>query len=106
MLSACVHLIIVGIGGGWILAKYHQPRIISNKTRLSGVIFFIFFYFFFFVKVGGILWPLFSHVLNFLRGYRAGCRDTGNDFLFPVPSPFLKLNDNDVKSFLTGYPIF
>ena len=33
-------------------------------------------------------------------------RDTGNDFLFPIPSPFLKLNNNDVKSFLNGYPIF
>ena len=33
-------------------------------------------------------------------------RDNGNDFSFPVPSPFLKLNDNDVKSFLKGYPIF
>ena len=33
-------------------------------------------------------------------------RDNGNDFSFPVPSPFLKLNDNDVNSFLTGYPIF
>ena len=33
-------------------------------------------------------------------------RDNGNDFSFPVPSPFLKLNDNSVKSFLTGYPIF
>ena len=35
-----------------------------------------------------------------------GGRDNGNDFSFPVPSPFLKLNDNDVKSFLNGYPIF
>ena len=34
------------------------------------------------------------------------CRDNGNDFSFPVPSPFLKLNDNDVNSFLNGYPIF
>ena len=33
-------------------------------------------------------------------------RDNGNNFSFPVPSPFLKLNDNSVKSFLTGYPIF
>ena len=33
-------------------------------------------------------------------------RDNGNDFLFPVPFPFLKLNDNCVKSFLSGYPIF
>ena len=33
-------------------------------------------------------------------------RDNGNYFLFPVPSPFLKLNDNDVRSFLNGYPIF
>ena len=33
-------------------------------------------------------------------------RDSGNDFSFPIPSPFLKLNDNDVKSFLNGYPIF
>ena len=33
-------------------------------------------------------------------------RDNGNDFSFPVPSPFLKLNDNDVKSFLNRYPIF
>ena len=33
-------------------------------------------------------------------------RDNGNVFSFPVPSPFLKLNDNDVKSFLNGYPIF
>ena len=35
-----------------------------------------------------------------------GYRDNGNDFSFPVPSPFLKLNDNDVKSFLNRYPIF
>ena len=27
----------------------------------------------FFLKDGGILWPLFSHVLIFLRGSRAGC---------------------------------
>ena len=33
-------------------------------------------------------------------------RDNGNDFSFPVPYPFLKLNDNDVKSFLNGCPIF
>ena len=33
-------------------------------------------------------------------------RDNGNNFSFPVPSPFLKLNDNCVKSFLSGYPIF
>ena len=33
-------------------------------------------------------------------------RDNGNDFSFPVPFPFLKLNDNCVKSFLSGYPIF
>ena len=33
-------------------------------------------------------------------------RDNGNDFSFPVPSPFLKSNDNDVNSFLNGYPIF
>ena len=33
-------------------------------------------------------------------------RDNGNDFSFPVPSPFLKLNDNYIKSFLSGYPIF
>ena len=32
-------------------------------------------------------------------------RDNGNDFLFPVPSLFLKLNDNDLKSLLNGYPI-
>ena len=31
-------------------------------------------------------------------------RDSGNDFSFPVPFPFLKLNDNDKKSFLFGYP--
>ena len=30
--------------------------------------------------------------------------DSGKDFSFPIPSPFLKLNDNDVKSFLNGYP--
>ena len=32
--------------------------------------------------------------------------NNGNDFSFPVLSPFLKLHDNDVKSFLNGYPIF
>ena len=31
-------------------------------------------------------------------------RDSGNDYSFPVPFPFLKLNDNDKKSFLFGYP--
>ena len=35
-----------------------------------------------------------------------GGRDNGKDFSFLVPSLFLKLNDNDVKSFLNGYPIF
>ena len=34
------------------------------------------------------------------------CRDNGNDFSFPVLSPFLKLNNNELKSFLNGYPIF
>ena len=33
-------------------------------------------------------------------------RDNGNDFSFLVPSPFLKINDNYVKSFLNGYPKF
>ena len=33
-------------------------------------------------------------------------RDSGNNFSFPVQSSFLKLNDNDVKSLLNGYPIF
>ena len=40
--------------------------------------------------------------INRRRGYG---RDSGNDFSFPVPSPFLKLNDN-YKSFLSGYPMF
>ena len=31
-------------------------------------------------------------------------RDSGNDFSFPVPFPFLKINDIDKKSFLFGYP--
>ena len=35
-----------------------------------------------------------------------GSRDTGNDFSFRIPSLFLILIDNDVKSFLNGYPIF
>ena len=32
------------------------------------------------------------------------CRDSGNDFSFPVPFPFKKLNDNEKNSFLFGYP--
>ena len=33
---------------------------------------------------------------------RSAGRDNGNDFLFLVLSPFLKLNDTDVNSFLNG----
>ena len=44
-----------------------------------------------------ILWP---------EAYTLVGRDNEKDFSFPVPSPFLKLNDKDVKSFLNGYPIF
>ena len=31
-------------------------------------------------------------------------RDSGNDFSFPDPFPFLKINDNYEKLFLNGYP--
>ena len=46
--------------------------------------------------------------LSFLQGalIQVECSDNGNDFSLPVPSPFLKLNDNYVQSFLSGYPIF
>ena len=50
--------------------------------------------------------PCCQMVILHKKGERGARRDNGNDFSFPVPSPFLKLNDNSVKSFLSGYPNF